>query len=380
MKYGIREICDVVLKAKAAMKVGNKVFYKDEPVIYFDSLKTSTLEGASTTVYAQGGRGNARLVAWEGERTVTFTMEDALISPIGLMILTGAGLIEANGTDKLYIHTTEQTDQVDVNVSNNKITSIDIYLNQKPYIPNSGSISITDKRSIHDYIYVMLLKEGEIVSEPYIPSEVAEIALDANKRLYKVTIPATETAAVEGNAGIASDNYLRHNNFEGWSLASGENVVLVDYYVEKTSGAYQIDITPETFGGNFYLEASTLFRNQNGVDMPAEFIIPNCKVQSNFTFNMASSGDPSTFTFTMDAFPDYTRWNKKKKVLAALQVIDLGNDLIDLERLGTPHDVSYDANGTTATPYTTALSSIDAGRYGSDSRSHKNIIEEDGRQ
>ena len=32
MKYGIREICDVVLKAKARMKVGNKIFYKDEPV------------------------------------------------------------------------------------------------------------------------------------------------------------------------------------------------------------------------------------------------------------------------------------------------------------------------------------------------------------
>ena len=52
--------------------------------------------------------------------------------------------------------------------------------------------------------------------------------------------------------------------------------------------------------------------------MPAEFIIPNCKIQSNFTFTMASSGDPSTFTFTMDAFPDYTRFNKTKKVLAAM--------------------------------------------------------------
>lgn len=63
MKFGVREICEVVLKAKAAMKVGNKVFYKNEPVIYFDTLKTSSMEGAATTVYAQGGRGNSRLVA-----------------------------------------------------------------------------------------------------------------------------------------------------------------------------------------------------------------------------------------------------------------------------------------------------------------------------
>jgi hypothetical protein len=55
-----------VLKAKAAQKIGDKVFYKNEPVIYFDTLKTSSMEGAATTVYAQGGRGNSRLVAWEG--------------------------------------------------------------------------------------------------------------------------------------------------------------------------------------------------------------------------------------------------------------------------------------------------------------------------
>jgi hypothetical protein len=38
---------------------------------------------------------------------------------------------------------------------------------------------------------------------------------------------------------------------------------------------------------------------------------------------MASTGDPSTFTFTMDAFPDYTRFDKTKKVLAAVQIIDV---------------------------------------------------------
>ena len=98
--------------------------------------------------------------------------------------------------------------------------------------------------------------------------------------------------------------------------------MLIDYYVERSGNARQINITPESFGGNFYLEASTLFRDTNGVDMPAEFIIPNCKVQSNFTFTMASSGDPSTFTFTMDAFPDYTRFDNTKKVLASIQIID----------------------------------------------------------
>ena len=54
MRFGIREICDVVLRAKSYQTLGNRKFYKNEPVLYFDTLRTSTLEGAATTVYAQG--------------------------------------------------------------------------------------------------------------------------------------------------------------------------------------------------------------------------------------------------------------------------------------------------------------------------------------
>lgn len=54
MRFGVREICEVVLRAKAKQTLGSKTFYKNEPVLYFDTLKTSSLEGQSTTVYAQG--------------------------------------------------------------------------------------------------------------------------------------------------------------------------------------------------------------------------------------------------------------------------------------------------------------------------------------
>ena len=55
--------------------------------------------------------------------------------------------------------------------------------------------------------------------------------------------------------------------------------------------------------------------------MPAEIILPKVKVQSGFTFSMASSGDPSTFTFTMDALPGYTKFDTTKKVCCVIQVI-----------------------------------------------------------
>jgi hypothetical protein len=331
MKFGVREICDVVLKAKANQKVGDKIFYKNEPVIYFDTLKTSSMEGAATTVYAQGGRGNSRLMAWEGERTVTFTMEDALISPAGFMILSGAGLVEATKTNKIKVHTTEQTDAVKVDKEAGSVT---VTLANKPYHEDG-----------EDYIYVMLLKNGEVDTEPFIPETVTErVDADGNK-VYDLLISPSWTDA----GRIDVDNQARGNNLERFLNAKQSDlIVLVDYYVERDGGVSEITITPDKFGGYYYLEASTLFRNTDGVDMPAEFIIPNCKIQSNFTFSMASSGDPSTFTFTIDAFPDYTRFDKTKKVLAAIQIVTEAEGSKDLVRVATASEDYADDNGMIA--------------------------------
>ena len=326
MKFGVREICDVVFRAKARQQIGNKIFYKNEPVIYFDTLKTSSLEGAATTVYAQGGRGNARLVAWEGERTVTFTMEDALISPEGFMILSGAGLVEASKDKAIYQHMTETIDEADVNIDASGSFAT-IKLSQKPYLPSSKG---------DNFAYVMFMRDGEIVTEPYIPVHEDDSTVDASY------LP------VDNGDGTYTITILAHNCYDDAHLLEGKQYivgqlsdirfdsVLVDFYVAREAAAKQIEITADKFGGNFYVEAQTLFRDTNGVDMPAEFIIPNAKIQSNFTFTMASSGDPSSFTFTMDAFPDYTRFDHSKKVLAAIQIIEEAGSQ-DLHRGATPN-------------------------------------------
>ena len=336
MKFGVREICDVVLKAKAPQKIGNKVFYANEPVLYFDTLKTSTMEGAATTVYAQGGRGNARLVAWEGERTITFTMEDALISPEGFMILSGAGLIEGSANKPIYQHVTETVDGSKISKGTGAIS---IRLSKKPYLPVASEETIGVEGN---YAYVMLVKNGEIVSEPYIPVHedlTEETDSVTGEVYYLLNVENHENySTLETDAG--SD--LQYAVDDVINTVGAFDSAIVDYYVEhKDSNAMQIEITADKFGGNYYLEASTLFRDQNGVDMPAEFIIPNCKIQSNFTFTMASSGDPSTFTFTMDAFPDYTRFDKSKKVMAAIQVIKDASSQ-DLYRKSTIHSDDHD--------------------------------------
>ena len=296
MRFGVREIANVTLRAKATQYLGSKKFYKNEPILYFDTLKTSSLEGASTTVYATGGRGNTRLVAWEGERTLTFTMEDALISPESFSILSGAGLIAATQDNPIYVHMTSQVEVKEANF---------ITLPEAPCW-NKQYTSDDDLYNTGADIFVMTMTNGQIDSEPCVP-----VKIDLEKD------PSGKTIQCFGHAGTI-DKY---------------DIVLVDYYVKRTGGAQVIEITADKFGGNYYLEAQTLFRDeQSGVDMPAEFIIPNCKVQSNFNFTMAASGDPSTFTFTMDAFPDYTKFDLTHKVLAAIQVITEAVDDADDQR------------------------------------------------
>ena len=269
MRFGAREICNVVFKATTARTIGDKTFPAGAPVLYFDSLKTSTLEQAVTTVYAQGGRGNTRLVAWDGEKTLTFTMEDALISELGLAILASAKLYDANEKNILVVHVTETVGKDTLKVS------------KKPAAKTRDGSKV-------EFFIMPVDKKGDVCGAPQPVTFTGQ------------TFTAPEFTAVE---------------------ASDIAAYIVDYYTEVNKGAIQIDIEPQNFGGNFYIEADTLFRDTDGADHAAQFIIPNGKIQSNFTLSMASTGDPSTFTFTVDAFPGYVNGDQTKKVLCAIQVL-----------------------------------------------------------
>ena len=155
VQYGIREVCDLKF-----YKLGTDGG-KGDLAFEIDTAKTSTLESATTTVYAQGGKGNPRLIAWEGERTLTFTVEDALISKEGLELL-------------------------------------------------NGDVTADDK----------------------------------------------------------------------------------------------IVIEPNKFASFYYVEAESLMRKEvDGKDYPLTIVLPRVKIQSGFTMTMAPTGDPSTFSYVMDAFP-----------------------------------------------------------------------------
>ena len=300
MKFGVREICDVTFKTTAAnQRVGSKKFaHAGMPAFFIDTAKTSSLEQATTTVYAQGGKGYSRLIAWEGEKTMTFTVEDALISPMGLAVLSGADLIKADTNNKVHVHVTRDVVVDDKGVA--KITLAD--LQEETGKTGTGTFEITA-----DPVYAILL-DGSGAGIQYLDNAVSEVA---------------QTVAEDSDA-----SFTIGPDFVG-------KVVKLDFYVKMQSGVTNVEIKPSDFGGFFYVEAQTLFRREDtGMDMAAEIILPKVKVQSGFTFSMGASGDPSTFTFTMDAFPGYTMSDKTKKVMCVIQVIG-EDDVVDTTATNT---------------------------------------------
>lgn len=309
MKFGVREIVDVVFKAAADnQRIGDRTFKKYQPVFKIDTAQTSSLEQSTTTVYAQGGKGYARLIAWEGEKQMTFTVTDALMSPMGLAVLTGAGLIKPKESNIAHVHMT-----IDKNVDASGQATVTLEdLREETGLQNITKFTVCNLADMQAFAtrldgsgagidwYDNVEMSGE-------PDAVADYYyVDATHDLTFTIKDNATTPALVKNCTVQLDFYLVMNN---------------------PNAITEVDIAPENFGGYFYVEAQTLFRREDtGLDMAAEIIIPKAKVQSNFTFTMAASGDPSTFDFVMDAFPGYTRFDRTKKLMCKIQILGSDND------------------------------------------------------
>ena len=295
MKFGVREIVDVVFKAADNMTIGTRNFKKYQPVFMIDTATTSSLEQSTTTVYAQGGKGYNRLIAWEGEKTMTFTVTDALMSPMGLAVLTGAGLIKPSSNNQAHMHTT-------INVTTDA----------------NGEAKVT----LDDLNEDFGLQAEDYVICKTIPMYATELdGSGAGIDWYDTVTVAGGNTDDANYVHVVADAPAVFTVKNGTTLGANITVQL-DFYTIFNNSMTEVHIEPSSFGGYFYVEAQTLFRREDtGKDMAAEITIPKAKVQSAFTFTMAASGDPSTFDFVMDALPGYTMFDHTKKQMCVIQIV-----------------------------------------------------------
>ena len=270
MKFGVRECANIVFRAKQETKIGTNTFHIGQPVLYIDTATTSSMEQASTSVYAQGGRGNARLIAWEGDKTLTFTVTDALISPVSLSMLSGAGLVKESGKN-VHVHaTTAATMTVSSGTGDSVTGTIDLTDALLAFGPITGTNAITVDAGTDAPLFIIKTDDDGSIT--------GDIVTSSANITYSV---------VEGKATLTVTSPKWNNET---AITQSVNV-LVDYYViKKSETVSEIQITAADFAGSYYVEADTLFRAQaTGIDMPANLTFPNVKLQSGFTISMAGT-------------------------------------------------------------------------------------------
>lgn len=280
MKFGVREAVDVTFKAivpegQTSIMFGSLEFAPFEPVLVFDTLKTTTSEQAVTTVYAQGGRGNPKIVGWDGDKTLTLTMEDAVISREGLAILMNAQLVASTEATPTYEHVTK------------------VFPKDKFTKSSAGKLELTST----DFTNGGYTEGMFAISDDFSKSFGSCTAYASGKFTFSETITEVPTEDIR-----------------------------IDYYIKEIKGkTVSVNIDKGEFKGiNFYVEGDTLFRDTDGQDHSAQLIYPRVKVQSNMNFSLSGTGDPTTFTFTCDAFPGKIKGQQavNKKLLGAIQIFE----------------------------------------------------------
>ena len=173
-------------------------------------------------------------------------------------MLSGCGIADAVVGKPLYVHTTATTVISGTAVAPTAVIE-GVDANADVYISATAPM------------YATILNSAG-AAEAYLPAiTAAEVSRDGT----------TVTVTFAGDRITEAANYLNSS-------------IIFDFYLRYEKNVKEMAITPDKFAGYYYIEASTLFRDEEtGTDLPAEFIIPRGKIQSNFTLSMANSGDPS---------------------------------------------------------------------------------------
>lgn len=238
------------------------------------------------------GKGNPRLVAWDGEKQLTFTFEDSLLSPTSFAMLSGAGLVkgkkEKNSTP-IYTHATYDmvVEQKQINAQQKLVCAL------SDEDRNGATLIVSREAPVYPVVLDSAGAQSNFLSAITEKEIFLEDGLEAG------------TAAKLGQHGeleaTGKTIYFELGPAEGEldkDRVKIGDTVRIDCYEVHYDEAYEMSIEASNFAGYYYIEASTLFRDEaTGQDLPAEFIIPRGKIQSNFTFTMANSGDPSEQMF-----------------------------------------------------------------------------------
>lgn len=208
------------------------------------------------------------------------------MSPISFAMLSGAGVVKGSKSEGRKIYTHATYDMVIEEVGGKKVAAL---TNEDR---NGATVVVSKEAPVYPVTLDSAGGQAEYLSA-VTASEVMVMGEDG-ETLEAATIGANGEVAADGKTiyFILGPN---SENSKSDEAATVGTTVRIDCYEAHLDEAVELQIDAENFAGYYYIEADTLFRDEStGNDVPAQFVIPRGKIQSNFTFTMANSGDPST--------------------------------------------------------------------------------------
>ena len=282
--FGMKELYEVVLRAKTPMNFGSRRIEQDEPVLYFENISMSMLSEQDKAIAARGGWANMPRVIWDDRSEIRFSMVEGILSQISLSILLSANVTERKEDEPLYVHKREGPFSIN--------ESRKVYLEHWPVDTDIKKTFIFDymRDAVQHKIYGKRIF-GE--KDPF----------DSKKE--RPCIELYEDKGLKIPADINSQ-------------------YVVDYYYEYKDEALIYAVQKERFNGLFTLEGKFYSKDENeGLNYTNLIYMPKVRIVSDINLRLGERADPTVSAFNIIGLPETVHGTKSLIV----EITSLGQDV-----------------------------------------------------
>ena len=256
--FGVKELYEVVLKAKVPMQFGSRRLEEGEPVLYFENVSISMLSERNSPIMARGGWSNMPRVIWEDRSEVTFSLTEGVMSSISMGILLSANMTEKQKGISIAVPMREGPFELD---SDNSFV-----LNHMPILP--------PRKKVFIYEY-----ERDVGQKKVYGDIIQNIHNIAGEEVPRIRVREAD----------ATKRYM------------------VDYYYEYKDEALIYLIQKERFNGLFTLEGKFYSKDENdGLNYTNLIYMPKVRVVSDINLRLGERADPTTSVFNIVGMPEKT--------------------------------------------------------------------------
>lgn len=248
-KYASVTVCDVTLYDLVTKY----------PVMFFDTLQVTSIDGSAETTDIQGGQGNATLASVSHSKTIDVQFDDAIMTMSSLALLTGGSLEQATDTDKITMIETETI----------KVAA------------GSSSITLSRKAKVGTYVYIAEMINGILSTTTRLNEKVTtEKNTFAFADFHNMPSPETDDTI--------------YRVFYEWEMGfgTGEELSEISVLADKFAGTYK------------FIGDTLLFNQYTGLNDIFQVEIPKLKLDSTYSMSFNASTEAVVFSFKGKALRD----------------------------------------------------------------------------